>query len=75
MRRFTLRRSKDPSGISGLGIVAEGIEFSDGRCVISWLTEHSSIAIYDDAETLLAIHGHDHATEIQWYDPISVQVR
>ncbi|KKK56163.1 hypothetical protein LCGC14_3067270, partial [marine sediment metagenome] len=37
----------------------------------SWLTKHSSIAIYDDAETLLAIHGHDDATEIQWYDPIS----
>ena len=30
MRRFVLRRLVDDSGISGVGIVADGVEFDDG---------------------------------------------
>ncbi len=61
---FILNRTEDKTGISGEGIIAEGIEFQDGKCVLHWLTEYSSIAIYDDIETLMAIHGHDGSTEI-----------
>ena len=33
-RRFLLLREEDISGVSGTGIVAEGIEFYDGVCAL-----------------------------------------
>jgi hypothetical protein len=64
MRRFILNRIKDQTGISCTGIVAEGIEFSTDRCAVSWLTEVSSVAIYDNIEDVERIHGHNGDTEI-----------
>jgi len=66
MRLFVLNRTKDETGISGTGIVAEGVEFSNKKCVIAWLTEHTSTAIYDCIEDVEAIHGHDGKTQIMW---------
>jgi hypothetical protein len=34
MKRFHLFRNKDYSGISGVGVVAEGVEFTDGNKAI-----------------------------------------
>jgi hypothetical protein len=64
--RFHLHRREDESGVSGTGVVAEGVRFSDGRCVLRWLTAVSSIAIYDSIEDLIAIHGHKGKTILQW---------
>jgi len=61
---FYLERIEDPSGVSGTGKVAEGVRFSDGPCVLRWLTATSSIAIYDSLEDLEKIHGHDGKTRI-----------
>lgn len=66
MIRFHLHRREDQSGVSGTGIVAEGVRFSDGRCVMRWLTGISSIAIYGSIEDLVAIHGHNGKTTVQW---------
>lgn len=66
MKLFYLNRIEDESGVSGVGIVAEGIQFSNGKCVLSWLTEHSSIAIYDNIDDLKAIHGHNGKTVIEF---------
>lgn len=68
MRLFVFNRIEDKSGISGIGIVAEGVQFSNGKCVITWLTEHTSTAIYDCIEDIEAIHGHDGKTQIMWLD-------
>jgi hypothetical protein len=68
MKRFVLNRKEDKGGVSGTGIVAEGIVFSNGKCVISWRTKYTSVAIYDDLKTLEAIHGHGGATQIKWVD-------
>lgn len=35
-RRFHLVRDDDETGISGTGVVAEGIEFSNGMCAACW---------------------------------------
>lgn len=75
MRRFILKRSRDISGISGIGVITEGIQFSSGQCVIAWVTKYKSIAIYESIEELMAIHGHDGKTELQWIDPVPVRVR
>ena len=66
MRKFHLWRIEDESGVSGTGIVAEGVEFADGQCVMSWLTRYHSIAVYPSAAELEQIHGHHGKTKILW---------
>ena len=69
MRMFHLVRIEDVSGISGTGIVAEGVLFSTGKCVLAWVTEYQSVAVYDSIEELEAIHGHNGRTKIEWLGP------
>lgn len=66
MRRFRLLRHYDVSGVSGTGIVAEGIEFTDGTTVIRWLGDKPSTVVWDSLATAMAVHGHNGSTEIQW---------
>ncbi len=68
MRRFTLVRREDVSGVSGTGIVAEGIVFSTGKVVLAWVTQYRSVAVYDSLAELEAIHGHDGRTAVEWLD-------
>jgi hypothetical protein len=68
-RRFYLKRTKDISGVSGVGIVAEGCVFANHRCVLSWLPVTTSFEIFDNVEDLLKIHGHNGCTTIQYLDP------
>jgi hypothetical protein len=72
MRRFVLNRDEDVTGSSGTGIVAEGVVFTDGTTVLRWLTQHTSTAIYDSADELILIHGHDGSTQVQWIDAATV---
>lgn len=71
MRRFYLIRFNDESGVSGTGIIAEGVCFSDWSCHISWLTGHKSEGRYQNPDVMLAIHGHDGSTIIYWIDDVS----
>lgn len=66
MRTFFLVRDEDETGISGTGIVAEGILFSCGKCVLSWVTQYKSIAVYDSLDELIAIHGHNGRTHVEF---------
>jgi hypothetical protein len=68
MRRFQLIRHIDESGVSGTGIVAEGVEFSNGWAAMTWLTQYSSIAFYPSMEYVQQIHGHGGKTEVHWLD-------
>ena len=68
MRRFELHREHDVSGISGTGTVAEGVEFSDGSCVIRWRTGRASTVIWSSIDDVVAIHGHGGATRLVWTD-------
>ena len=63
-RLFTLVREEDVSGTSGLGVVAEGTEFSDGTCVLHWLSQMHSIEICANLHVVEAIHGHDGRTKV-----------
>lgn len=66
MINFKLERTEDASGVSGTGIVAEGVIFRNGKCVLNWLTNLSSITIYDNIEILEKIHGHEGRTKIKY---------
>lgn len=68
MRRFELHRDVDETGISGIGVVAEGVQFTNGYCALTWLTLHTSVAFYPSIETLEAIHGHQGKTRVVWID-------
>lgn len=74
MRLFELHRDEDESGISGTGIVAQGVCFDDGTCALRWLTETASTGFYDNAESLLRIHGHGGRTRLMWRGPRIVNV-
>ncbi len=64
-RMFRLHRWEDFTGISGTGVVAEGIEFSDGTVALRWIVgEHRSTVLWPSIESVKAIHGHDGKTEI-----------
>ena len=68
MRRFILRRSEDVSGTSGTGVVAEGVEFSNGQVAIHWISQLESVNIYANVKVLDTLHGHDNRTVIEWID-------
>jgi hypothetical protein len=68
MKRFVLERSEDVSGVSGVGVVAEGVEFTDGTVTLRWTVHLTSTAIYNSIKELRAIHGHDGKTTIVWID-------
>lgn len=69
MHRFELHRDTDPTGISGTGVVAEGVEFTDGRVALRWVTgQHRSTVLWDDIRSVEAIHGHNGATRLVWID-------
>lgn len=57
-RLFVLERSEDDSGVSGTGVVAEGCEFTNGTCTLSWLTSAHSVGVYPNLKELERIHGH-----------------
>jgi hypothetical protein len=68
VRRFLLVRLEDHSGVSGTGVVAEGVQFSTGKCIIAWISEYPSYALYDSIDVLEKIHGHDGRTKVHWMD-------
>lgn len=68
-RRFHLLRKDDVHGVSGTGIVAEGVQFTNGSTVLTWLTHLTSVAVYHSVDVLERIHGHDGRTVVCWDDP------
>jgi hypothetical protein len=69
MRTFHLARDEDVSGVSGLGVVAEGVEFDDDTVVLHWRGEHRSTVIWPSIDSVIAVHGHDGRTRIVWDEP------
>lgn len=67
-RRFQLYRHTDVSGLSGTGVVAEGIEWTDKTATLRWHGEHPATAVWDSVQSIFAIHGHQGASEIRWLD-------
>jgi len=61
---FTLERDEDETGISGVGTVADGVIFPDGRVVLCWRGDISSIVIHNNIQNVDAIHGHGGKTRI-----------
>ena len=69
-RRFRLIRHHDVSGISGIGVVAHGVEWPDSTVTIRWAVpdKPASTVNWDDIGAVMTIHGHDGLTELEWLD-------
>lgn len=67
-RPFVLARHSDPSGISGTGLVCEGVVWTGGCVTLHWLTDWPSVATFDSLEAVLAVHGHGGATIARFLD-------
>lgn len=70
MQTYRMNRITDINGISGTGIVAEVVEFTDGTCVVRWIRgatkqNVASTVLYDSKEELLRVHGHDGMTVLE----------
>lgn len=65
-RSFELHRHVDVTGQSGTGIVVEGTQWTDGTVSIRWRGANPSFANWPSVESLLAVHGHEGATELVW---------
>jgi len=49
----------------------EGIVFSDGICVIRWLTASGSTSVFASFDDMLKIHGHpEYGTQVVFHDEI-----
>lgn len=68
LRRFELHRDEDETGVSGVGVVAEGVTFSDGYAALRWKTDTTSTAIYKSMDDVEYIHGHGGKTRIVYID-------
>ena len=74
-RRFEVWRDEDVSGISGVGKIAEGIQFSDGQVVTYWLNQAPMFEPKVDVWLNIGIspfekvHSHGGRTRLVWLDP------
>lgn len=69
MRRFELHRDIDHTGVSGVGHVAEGVEFSDGTCALRWRGVCASTVVWSSIADAMEVHGHAGATRFVYIDP------
>ena len=62
IRSFTVCRQSDESGVSGEGVVIEGVVLASGHCIIHWLfpPPRGGIAIFDSLEDFLKVHVKPH---------------
>jgi hypothetical protein len=72
LRIFRLVRDVDPTGISGTGTVAEGVEFTDGTVALRWTSTWPTSVVFHERgmESVLAIHGHGGNTRVVWVDEV-----
>lgn len=67
MRRFELHREGTPNDVLGSGVVAEGVEFSDGAVALR-LIKARRMAQYHDVRHMWSIHGYTGLTRLVWVD-------
>ncbi|MFF8406954.1 hypothetical protein ACF06P_35675 [Streptomyces sp. NPDC015684] len=76
-RPFVAQRDEDVSGVSGEGVIAEGVQFSDGWVVTHWLDQppmhepKTDVWHNKGSRPFERIHGHGGATRILWADDVA----
>jgi len=62
IRTFTVYRDDDQTGVSGTGVVIEGVKLATGQAIIHWLypTPRGGIAIFDSMDDFIKVHIQPH---------------
>ena len=73
IRTFTVARQYDETGVSGVGVVIEGVVLATGQAIIHWLTPapRGALAIFDSMSDFIKIHINPHpdnASVLTWDD-------
>lgn len=71
LRRFVLARDEDVTGVSGTGIVAEGVWWVAADVVaLRWTSEWPTSVVFHERglASVEAVHGHGGKTRIVWLD-------
>jgi hypothetical protein len=58
IQTFTVYRTDDETGVSGDGIVIEGVRLATGQCIVHWLypPPKGGIAIFDSMADFIKVH-------------------
>ncbi|MEU2258546.1 hypothetical protein ABZ540_35875 [Nocardia xishanensis] len=64
VRVFQLHRDRDLTGISGTGVVADGVVWPDGTVSMRWRGEVRTTVEAARIEDIETIHGHGGATRV-----------
>ena len=64
IQSFTVYRTADETGVSGDGIVIEGVRLATGHCIIHWLypPPRGGIAIFESMDDFIKVHIKPHPT-------------
>ena len=62
IQTFTVARQADETGVSGEGVVIEGVLLATGQCIAHWLYPRpkGSIAIFDSMNDFITVHIKPH---------------
>lgn len=72
VRNFELHRDVDVSNVSGTGVIAEGVVFSDGRGALHWLGEMPMTTEFANVDWVVKVHGHGGLTRLVWTDEVNI---
>jgi hypothetical protein len=61
-----LMRNEDVHGVSGTGKVADVFEATNGKCIVVWISPHSSTNIYDNVKHVESTHSHGGKSLVVW---------
>jgi len=62
IRSFTVCRQHDETGVSGEGVIIEGVVLGTGQCIVHWLypPPRGGIAIFDSMTDFIKVHIEPH---------------
>ena len=62
IQTFTVARQYDETGVSGEGVVIEGVTLATGQCIAHWLfpPPRGSIAVFDSFSDFVKVHIQPH---------------
>lgn len=66
---FAVVRNEDETGVSGTGVVIDGVVFPSGDCVTRWRGATPCISVWSSFEAFKSVHidpHPDNKTEVVW---------